>query len=57
MFHAAGVAGGGKKIIMGPISRLQLVVFDFAIRNASCDLQNEDKEVGFFFGAKLKTCF
>ena len=29
---------------MGPIIRPLSVVFDFAIRNASCDLHNEDKD-------------
>ena len=34
---------------MRPTSRLKLVVIGFAIRNASCDLQNDDKELRFFF--------
>ena len=38
---------------MGPISRLKIVVFDFAIRNASCGLQNEDKELRFFLVQSL----
>ena len=33
---------------MRPTSRLKLVVLDFAIRNASCDLQNDDKVLRFF---------
>ena len=43
-----GGGGGGGGEIMGVISRLQLVVFDFARRNPCCDLQNEDKEFRFF---------
>ena len=42
---------------MGMISRLELVVFDFSRRNPSCDLQNEDKEVGFFLVQSLKPVF
>ena len=33
---------------IGPISRLELVVFDTVQRNASCDLENVDKELWFF---------
>ena len=46
-----GMLGWGE--IMRPTSRLKLVVLGFAIRNASCDLQNDDKELRSF----LLYCF